>query len=86
MNGESKIFEESSNNLVPGDIAIIPKNCLMPCDMVLLTGSCIVNESMLTGESVPVIKNALLPTNLMYDPQNYDSIKKYTLFSGTKII
>jgi cation-transporting P-type ATPase 13A2 len=58
----------------------------MPCDMVLLSGSCIVNESMLTGESVPVIKNALLPNNFVYDPQNFDSIKKYTLFSGTKII
>jgi len=58
----------------------------MPCDMVLLTGSCIVNESMLTGESVPVIKNALQKVTQIYDPQVYDSIKKYTLFSGTKVI
>ena len=58
----------SSGQLVPGDVIVVPDNCLMPCDLVLLTGSCIVNESMLTGESVPVIKNALLPTNLLYDP------------------
>ena len=86
VNGQSQTFETSSQNLVPGDVAIVPKCCLMPCDMVLLSGSCIVNESMLTGESVPVIKNALLPSNIAYDPHNFDSIKKYTLFSGTKII
>jgi cation-transporting ATPase 13A2 len=45
--------------MVPGDVVVVPENCMMPCDLVLLTGSAIVNESMLTGESVPVIKNCL---------------------------
>lgn len=76
----------SSDDLVPGDVIVVPDNCLMPCDMILLTGSCIVNESMLTGESVPVIKSCLLPTNDAYDPKNYDMTKKYTLYSGTKVI
>jgi len=58
----------SSEVLVPGDIVIIPDNFLMPCDVVLLAGSCIVNESMLTGESVPVVKNALQPVAQIYDP------------------
>lgn len=37
-------------DLVPGDLLVIPPTgCIMPCDAVLLTGNCIVNESMLTG-------------------------------------
>lgn len=40
----------SSDSLVPGDIIEIPRHgCTMQCDAVLLTGNCIVNESMLTG-------------------------------------
>ena len=40
---------------------------------------------MLTGESVPVIKNAVAPIKELYDPKN-DSSNKHTLFSGTKVI
>ena len=58
----------SSSDLVPGDVVVVPDNSLMPCDMVLLTGSAIVNESMLTGESVPVMKNSLSPISELYDP------------------
>ena len=39
-----------SSQLVPGDVIIIPANgCIMSCDAVLLLGSAIVDESMLTG-------------------------------------
>ena len=56
---ENILTPMDSSNLVPGDVIEIPENTAMPCDLVLLTGSCIVNESMLTGESIPVIKNSL---------------------------
>lgn len=40
----------AASRLVPGDILVLPPTgCVMPCDAVLLTGTCIVNESMLTG-------------------------------------
>lgn len=47
----SGLFENiCSSNLVPGDIILIPpQGCTMHVDAVLLDGSCIVNESMLTG-------------------------------------
>ena len=39
-----------SSQLVPGDVIIIPASgCVMSCDAVLLVGSAIVDESMLTG-------------------------------------
>lgn len=40
-----------STRVVPGDIIHIPPHgCVLQCDAVLLTGTCIVNESMLTGK------------------------------------
>ena len=30
--------EISSNELVPGDVIAIPDHCIMPCDMILLSG------------------------------------------------
>jgi P-type E1-E2 ATPase len=72
-----------SSEIVPGDVVEIPENKIIPCDLVLLTGSCIVNEAMLTGESIPVIKGALPFANDIYDPINDG---KYTLFGGTKVI
>ena len=65
---ENIVLKVNSSELVPGDVIEIPENTAMPCDLVLLTGSCIVNESMLTGESIPVIKNSLPFTNDIYNP------------------
>lgn len=47
----AEIEEILSTDLVPGDLMVIPSNgTIMPCDAVLVAGTCIVNESMLTGE------------------------------------
>ncbi len=49
----------SSLTLVPGDVVEVEDESVVPCDLALLDGDCVVNEAMLTGESVPVVKGAL---------------------------
>ncbi|XP_072748287.1 polyamine-transporting ATPase 13A3 isoform X3 [Anoplolepis gracilipes] len=79
------IFENiSSKELVPGDVIELPKHqATLVCDAVLLTGQCILNESMLTGESVPVRKTALPSRHVLY---NANEFTHHTLYSGTTII
>ena len=67
---EKNLTQIDSVELVPGDVIEIPENDSLPCDLCLLTGSCIVNEAMLTGESIPVIKNSIPYTNDIYDPES----------------
>jgi P-type E1-E2 ATPase len=80
---EKELTSLDSSHLVPGDVIEIPENCSIPCDLCLLTGSCIVNEAMLTGESIPVIKNSIPYTNDIFDPIGDG---KYILYGGTKVI
>nr|CAD7403638.1 unnamed protein product [Timema cristinae] len=80
--GHCKIVE--ADLLVPGDrILIPPHGCHMTCDALLLSGNCIVNESMLTGECVPVTKTPPSHSDEIYDPNFH---KRHTLFSGTHVI
>ncbi|XP_064848343.1 polyamine-transporting ATPase 13A3-like isoform X1 [Oncorhynchus masou masou] len=86
--GTRDVEEAMSTELVPGDVIVIPSNgMIMPCDAVLVHGNCIVNESMLTGESVPVTKTSLPSSG--EDGAGVYSIeehKRHTLFCGTHII
>lgn len=50
------VYQAMSTDLVPGDVIVIPANgTIMPCDAALIQGTCIVNESMLTGEAPPPV-------------------------------
>ncbi|XP_053516146.1 polyamine-transporting ATPase 13A2 isoform X8 [Artibeus jamaicensis] len=73
-----------SSELVPGDCLVLPKEGgLMPCDAVLVAGECMVNESALTGESVPVLKTALPEGPVPYCPETH---RRHTLFCGTLVL
>ena len=79
-------IEMSSVDLVPGDLFEIPEDGLaMPCDAILIDGSVIINESMLTGESTPVIKVRMPGTMNVFNTKESDS-DKYILFAGTKVV
>lgn len=82
----------SSADLVPGDIYEVsdPHLTIFPCDALLLTGDAIVNESMLTGESVPVSKLPCVRNEVLHLLRLTTTISpelaKHFLFSGTKIV
>ena len=84
MAANSSSREIDSTELVPGDIVVVPEGSNLPCDLVLLTGTAIVNEAMLTGESIPVMKSSLpMLSNEIYTDKGAE---KHTLFGGTSVI
>jgi len=87
INEKGERMNTNSSQLVPGDVIEITQGFTMPCDCVLLAGQCVMNEAMLTGESIPVVKNALPDSSDevggRYDPAEQS---RYTLYGGTTVI
>ncbi|CAH2356001.1 vacuolar cation-transporting ATPase Ypk9p [[Candida] railenensis] len=78
-----------SNELVPGDVfEVDPSLAVVPCDALLINGECVINESMLTGESVPVSKVEANQDTLDYLKENFTSpvLAKSFLYNGTKLL
>ena len=81
-----------SEDLVPGDVIDLSHQDLttFPADVVLISGDAIVNESMLTGESVPVskapIEPEVMPALLSAGGEITPNLSKHVLFNGTKIV
>uniref|UniRef100_H0VDC1 Cation-transporting ATPase n=1 Tax=Cavia porcellus TaxID=10141 RepID=H0VDC1_CAVPO len=80
--------ELESRLLVPGDILILPGKLSLPCDAVLIDGSCVVNEGMLTGESIPVTKTPLphAENTMPWKSHSLEDYRKHVLFCGTEVI
>lgn len=82
----------SSLELLPGDIISIARDVdpsdVVPCDLIL-SGNAVVNEAMLTGESVPLMKEAVttLQENELDAPLAIKSgYKSHILFGGTRAL
>ena len=77
-----------SSELVPGDVVQVRGgDWVLPADLLLLTGGAVVNESSLTGESMPIRK---LPADLSggaggaeYSPRAH---AKHTLYLGLLLV
>lgn len=77
-------FTVSSRELVPGDLFFVPSNSKMPCDAVVVSGSCVVDESLLTGETVPVIKDHIVEGQAGIYSRKLT--KQHTLYGGTTVL
>lgn len=83
--------ECNSTDLVPGDVVnlVHPPQTVFPADLFLLAGDAIVNESMLTGESVPVSKTPIHDEDLARWKDSKDingDTQKSFLYAGTRVV
>ncbi|CZR63393.1 probable calcium-transporting ATPase (P-type ATPase) [Phialocephala subalpina] len=78
-----------SDKLLPGDLVSVGRtkeDSGVACDMLLVEGSAIVNEAMLSGESTPLLKDSvqLRPGDATLEPEGLD--KNAFLYGGTKVL
>ncbi|KAL7273802.1 putative cation-transporting ATPase 1, partial [Rhizina undulata] len=84
-----KWTEIQSDQLLPGDLVSVGRtkeDSGVACDMVLISGTAIVNEAMLSGESTPLLKDsiALRPGDAEIEIESID--KNAMLYGGTKVL
>ena len=81
-----------SDEIYPGDVVMLSrdkskKKQAVPCDLVILSGSVVVNEAILTGESQPLVKEGISnldQVELLLDMNNEN--RNSILHSGTDIL
>ena len=61
---DSKWIQIMSDEIYPNDIILLQRNTAkkkqsVPCDLLILSGSVVVNEAILTGESQPLVKEGI---------------------------
>ncbi|KAI1432874.1 hypothetical protein GGR50DRAFT_671682 [Xylaria sp. CBS 124048] len=84
-----KWTEIQSDKLLPGDLVSVGRtkeDSGVACDMLLVEGTAIVNEAMLSGESTPLLKGSvqLRPADALIDHEGLD--RNSFLWGGTKVL
>lgn len=59
---------------------------VVPADLFLLSGDAVLNESMLTGESVPVSKIPAKDEDIINWKKNKPENSKCFLYAGTRVV
>jgi cation-transporting ATPase 13A3/4/5 len=82
------LVQVTSKDLVPGDLVMISEGnvWVLPCDLVIVKGTCICDESGLTGESMPVRKSAIAREGAEATRYDAEGDAKHTLFAGTTVL
>ncbi len=86
---QEKWEQITSDKLLPGDLVSVGRtkeDSGVACDMLLVEGTAIVNEAMLSGESTPLLKDSvqLRPGDALIEPEGLD--KNAFLYGGTKVL
>lgn len=86
---ENRWQEVRSDKLLPGDLVSVGRtkeDSAVACDMLLVEGTAIVNEAMLSGESTPILKDSvqLRPADARVEPEGLD--KNSVLHGGTRVL
>eukprot|EP00043_Microstomoeca_roanoka_P004642 m.50971 g.50971 ORF g.50971 m.50971 type:complete len:1170 (-) comp12586_c0_seq1:39-3548(-) len=84
---------QSSDSLVPGDLISLTRSQgalqKVPADLIVLAGTCIVNEAMLTGEATPLRKEGidlLVSSHGNVCFSDLPDPKRHCVFAGTTVL
>lgn len=82
INYKKEKIRIKSTELVPGDVLVLSKNLILPCDCILLTEKIIIDEINFTGEATAKNKFAIPYCEKIY---NFDD-SYHTLLEGSEIV
>lgn len=90
---EGKWKDGKSTELLPGDLFAMRRvktyreDTVCPCDGVIISGACVMNEVKLTGESVPQMKESIASEDGDRQLQLGKSVdKNHIVYAGTKLV
>jgi cation-transporting ATPase 13A1 len=90
---QGKWLQIMSDEIFPGDVIMLlrdknKKKQSVPCDLLILSGSAVVNEAILTGESLPLVKESIALLDKVDEQLDTNGAehRPHLLFSGTEIL